>query len=132
MLGVILVSKMMGFPRLEEPGKSMGRRIKFLMLLFHTHTTRHVQNLTNRYLNTEQEGRFSLQSAHCLDQVQHIQLDQMQEDFQMIQGFGCAGTLPLVLEPLGVLSLAWDDLFKGGGILLNATAHNQVPIQIQV
>jgi hypothetical protein len=31
-----------------------------------------------------------------------------------------------------VLSPACNDLFSGGEILLDATAHNQVPIQIQV
>jgi hypothetical protein len=36
------------------------------------------------------------------------------------------------LEPLGVLSLACNDLFNGREIMLDATAHNQVLIQIQV
>jgi hypothetical protein len=102
------------------------------MMLFHTHTTRHAINLTNTCLKTGQEGRFSLHSAHCLDQVQHAQLDQMQEDFQKTQGVGCAGTLPPLEEPLGVLSHACDDLVNGRGIKINPTAHIQVPVEIQV
>jgi hypothetical protein len=50
----------------------------------------------------------------------------------MSQGFGCAGTLPLVLEPLGLLSLICNDLINDGEVLLDAAAHNQVPIQVQV
>jgi hypothetical protein len=35
MFGVIFVSKMMGFPRIEEPGESIGMAYKFSHVLPH-------------------------------------------------------------------------------------------------